>query len=72
MTNETFCKLDDNAKQYWLDGARNAVLMALQKSAVPHEQWVVVLGVKYQRLKHVGLNLITDKNRHQLPIRLGD
>lgn len=37
MTNETFSRLDDAAKQYWLENARNAVLAALQKSGVPIE-----------------------------------
>ncbi len=45
MTNETFSRLDDGAKQYWLDTARNAVLTALQKSGVPREQWLIVLGM---------------------------
>lgn len=43
MTNETFNRLDDAAKQYWLENARNAVLAALQKSGVPLEQYHAVL-----------------------------
>lgn len=58
MTNETFCKLDDNAKQYWLDGARNAVLVALQKSVVPREQWTVVLGMTVESIAE-----FMDRNR---------
>lgn len=45
MTNETFDRLDDAVKQYWLENARNAVLAALQKSGVPIEQYHAVLAL---------------------------